>query len=114
MSSEESNENSMDQIEIIYHQAPTFSNHFDYDEEEEDEEEEGVKPQMELPDVSPIQPIFDAPPVISDTMMNFRPPNWKGLMAVIQNEPVDLCQLGKDIFEETQGSEARYKVNKTF
>lgn len=35
-------------------------------------------------------------------------------MAAIQNEPIDPVQLGKDIFEETQGDPKKYQVKFNF
>lgn len=57
--------------------------------------EDDNEPFMELPEVPMQHPLFDAPPVVPDSLQQFRPSNWRGLMAAIQNEPIDPIQVLK-------------------
>lgn len=59
----------------------------------QDEENEKIEPHVELPHMKPIQPLLDPAPVVSEPIQSFRPPNWRGLMAALQNEPIDPVQV---------------------
>lgn len=56
-------------------------------------EEEQDELYVELPEIPAIRPLLDPPPVMHDPVQQFRPSNWRGLMAAIQNEPIDPIQV---------------------
>jgi hypothetical protein len=103
-----SSEVELDEADLESNHHEVISSYLDYDDDESDCQ---IIPNSDIPDTEPIKPLFDPPPAVSDTFSSFRPPNWTGLVAAIQNEPIDPIQLGKDIFDETKGSEKKYKVS---
>ncbi|KAI6191247.1 hypothetical protein M3Y97_00207600 [Aphelenchoides bicaudatus] len=73
------------------------------------EEPLDADPNIDLSEIPPVKSLFDPPPNTSDPLHQFKPQNWRGLFSAIRNEPIDPIQLGKDIFDETQGSGAKYR-----